>query len=595
MQTRLGGDGEPLMAPFPYNDYGSGNLAAYAVLLALFARMRGGAGQHVQSSLAHAGTFLQVPFMVASPGRAWDEPRGQQAKGWNACDRLYRAADRWFYLAAPQGLGALPDLAGLDGRKLEETFRTERAAAWVGRLHAAGIGAHILTELTDMMDDDVARARGLSLEREHRGVGRVRMAGPSARLSRTPPRPTRPGPPGSDTRSVLEDLGFDAGDLIARDITVTGCRRQRASWGCSGDRSSHLPAGCPDRRIRRTAGCDHRRPGRRAAPWDRGAPAAEARHQPRGGARGAAEPAGPGHRLGRVPLGAARAALCPGQRVHGHRNRLRPLPGRLPGLRECHASPTSPGAFATQVLVGDEDLLPLPDGVDPVLTAAVGNSGTAAFMPLIEDAGLRTGETVLVLGATGAVGQLAVQVARQHAAGRVIGAGRNRAALEHVLALGADAVIDLRPGEGEDELADRLIAAAGPVNVVLDGLFGLPLQAALRVCAPRARVVNIGNLAGATAQLPAGLLRGKQLTVSGFAGLHTPLRDKQAALTWLWGALAAGTLRIGIRTFPLGELGAAWTEQAASPHAKCVVLAEEDDVPARSPCTPIRDDRSNRP
>ena len=194
MQTRLGGDGEPLMAPFPYNDYGSGNLAAYAALLALFARMRGGAGQHVQSSLAHAGTFLQVPFMVASPGRAWDEPRGQQAKGWNACDRLYRAADRWFYLAAPQGLGALPDLAGLDGRKLEETFRTERAAAWVGRLQAAGIGAHVLTELTDMMDDDVARARGLFLEREHRGVGRVRMAGPSARLSRTPPRPTRPRP-----------------------------------------------------------------------------------------------------------------------------------------------------------------------------------------------------------------------------------------------------------------------------------------------------------------------------------------------------------------------------------------------------------------
>jgi NADPH:quinone reductase-like Zn-dependent oxidoreductase len=261
---------------------------------------------------------------------------------------------------------------------------------------------------------------------------------------------------------------------------------------------------------------------------------------------------------------------------------------------ECHASPASPGAFATQVLVDDEDLLPLPGDTDPVLAAAVGNSGTAAFMPLIEDAGLRRGETVLVLGATGAVGQLAVQVARQHAAGRVIGAGRNRAALEHVLDLGADVVIDLRPDESEDELAGRLLAAAGPVDVVLDGLFGLPLQAALRVCVPRARVVNIGNLAGATAQLPAGLLRGKQLTVSGFAGLHTPLRDKQAALTWLSGALAADTLRVDIRTFGLGELSAAWTEQAASPHAKCVVPAEEA-TPARPPRTPIRDDRSNRP
>ncbi len=270
----------------------------------------------------------------------------------------------------------------------------------------------------------------------------------------------------------------------------------------------------------------------------------------------------------------------------------------LPGSRvyaECHASPANPGAFATQVLVNDEDVLALPDGTDAVLAAAVGNSGTAAFMPLIEDAGLRAGETVLILGATGAVGQLAVQGARQHAAGRVIGAGRDRAALEHVLALGADAVIDLRPGEGEHELAGRLLAAAaGPVDVVLDGLFGVPLQAALHVCGPRARVVNIGNLAGATAQLPAGQLRGKQLTVSGFAGLHTPLQDKQAALTWLWGALAAGTLRIDIRTFTLGELTDAWTEQAASPHAKCVVLGDEA-VPARSPSPPTRDDRSNRP
>jgi NADPH:quinone reductase-like Zn-dependent oxidoreductase len=261
---------------------------------------------------------------------------------------------------------------------------------------------------------------------------------------------------------------------------------------------------------------------------------------------------------------------------------------------ECHASPTSPGTFATRVVVNDEDLLPLPEGTDPVLAAAVGNSGTAAFMPLIDDARLRNGETVLVLGATGAVGQLAIQVARQHGAGRVIGAGRNRAALDRLPSLGADAVIDLRTDEPEGELAGRLLAAAGPVDVVLDGLFGVPLQAALRVCAPRARVVNIGNLAGATAQLPAGLLRGKQLAVSGFAGLHTPLRDKQAALTWLWGALAAGTLRIGIRAFTLGDLAAAWTEQEASPHAKCVVLAEEA-LPAGPPFTPIRDDRSNRP
>ncbi|WP_410623669.1 quinone oxidoreductase family protein [Amycolatopsis sp. cmx-8-4] len=242
---------------------------------------------------------------------------------------------------------------------------------------------------------------------------------------------------------------------------------------------------------------------------------------------------------------------------------------------ECHASPTTPGTFAGHVLVADDALLPLPEGLDPVLGAAVGNSGTAAFVPLIEKGGLRPGDTVLVLGATGAVGQIAVQVAHHSGAKRVVGVARDHAALQRLLGLGADAVVELRVGETADELAGRLLAAAGPVDVVLDGVYGLPFEAALRVCAPRARVVNIGNAAGATAQVPAGLLRGKQLTLSGFAGLHTPLREKEAALNWLWTALLRAELHLEVRTVALEELPAAWRAQAGSPHGKCVVVPEQ--------------------
>ncbi|MCZ4098690.1 zinc-binding dehydrogenase [Streptomyces sp. So13.3] len=257
---------------------------------------------------------------------------------------------------------------------------------------------------------------------------------------------------------------------------------------------------------------------------------------------------------------------------------------------ECHASPAAPGAFATQVLVPDDDVLPLPHALDPVTAAAVGNSGMAAFMPLVEQAGLRPGETVLVLGATGAVGQIAIQVARRIGAGRVVGVARDRAALESLLLLGADAVVALRADESAEELAVRLLAAAGPVDVVLDGLYGVPLEAALRACAPRARVVNIGNPAGVTAQIPAGLLRGKQLSLSGFAGLHTPLKDKQPALTWLWDALSREELRIEVRGFALGELPSVWRAQAASPHAKYVLLPDPARLPHPSP-----HDRSTRP
>ena len=243
---------------------------------------------------------------------------------------------------------------------------------------------------------------------------------------------------------------------------------------------------------------------------------------------------------------------------------------------ECHASPTSPGAFATQVVVGDDAILPLPDGVDPIRAAAVGNSGTAAYLPLLDVARLQIGETVLVLGATGAVGQLAVQIAHLSGAGRVVGVGRDRTTLHRLAGLGADAVVELRAGEDAAGLADRLRAAAGPVDVVLDGLYGRPLEAALQACAPRARVVNIGHLAGATAEVPAGLLRGKQLTLSGFAGLHLPLREKQAALTWLWAGLQSGELQIDVHTVQLAELPAVWRAQAASSHVKHVVVPQDD-------------------
>ncbi|WP_295702802.1 zinc-binding alcohol dehydrogenase family protein [Lapillicoccus sp.] len=235
---------------------------------------------------------------------------------------------------------------------------------------------------------------------------------------------------------------------------------------------------------------------------------------------------------------------------------------------ECHASPDTPGSLATQLVVADDDVLPLPRGLDPVGAAAVGNSGTAAYLPLVEEAGLRPGETVLVLGATGAVGQIAVQVARRLGAGRVIGVGRDASTLERVRGLGADAVLELRVGECTDDLAARILAASGPVDVV----YGRPLEASLQVCAPRARVVNVGNLAGPTTQVPAGLLRGRQLTLSGFAGLHLGLAAKRPALTWLWGALRDGHLQVDTLHFDLDDLPGAWVQQDASPHAKCVVV-----------------------
>jgi NADPH2:quinone reductase len=223
-------------------------------------------------------------------------------------------------------------------------------------------------------------------------------------------------------------------------------------------------------------------------------------------------------------------------------------------------------------VVRDDEIVALPDDLDAVIAAAVGNSGVAAYVPLIDIAGLQAGETVLVLGATGVVGQLAVQIARLCGAAKVVGVGRNRSALDRLLRLGTDAVVALLPDESEDDLTARLSNAAGQVDVLLDGLFGVPLQAALQCCAPHARVVNIGNPSGPTVVLPAGLLRSKQLTLNGFAGLHLSMRAKQSALGWLWRQAGDGAIEVDVRTSALRDIAASWSMQQSSPHAKCVVV-----------------------
>ena len=247
-----------------------------------------------------------------------------------------------------------------------------------------------------------------------------------------------------------------------------------------------------------------------------------------------------------------------------------------PGTRvyaQCTATPDRPGSLATHVVVDDEDVVPVPDQVGAVTAAALGNSGIAAYLPMIQTAGLSAGDNVLILGVTGVVGQLAVQIARSHGAAHVVGVGRNTSALNQVTGLGADAVVELIDGETEDNLVDRLSDATnGRVDIVLDGLYALPLQAALRVCSPHSRVVNIGNSAGATAHIPAGLLRSRQLTVVGFAGLHLPMTAKEPALSWLWQQAAARKLQISVQRSSLVDIGRTWSLQESSPHGKHVVF-----------------------
>ena len=123
----------------------------------------------------------------------------------------------------------------------------------------------------------------------------------------------------------------------------------------------------------------------------------------------------------------------------------------------------------------------LPDDVDDDLAAALGLSAIAAWMALTWRGHLQPGEQVLVLGASGAVGQVAVQAAKLLGAGRVIAASRDEAARARAFLLGADAVVDLS-GNDVDEISRRIAAACeGPLHLVIDPVWGLPAEAAVRV------------------------------------------------------------------------------------------------------------------
>ncbi|MFY1651600.1 quinone oxidoreductase family protein [Solwaraspora sp. WMMB762] len=231
------------------------------------------------------------------------------------------------------------------------------------------------------------------------------------------------------------------------------------------------------------------------------------------------------------------------------------------------------GGLAEYAAVAVADLVPLPDGVDHRLIAALGYSAVAAWSALTLRGGLRLGEDVLILGASGTVGQAGVQIARLAGARRITAAARSATAAERLRALGADAVVPLRADDDVPGLADRLReAAGGPVDLVLDPLFGVPAAAALQVLRLGGRLVNLGSSAGATAPIDSATLRGGSLRVLGYTNNELTGQQRAAAVAAIAGHAHAGRLTVDHQVRPLDEVTDAWQAQSdGSAGARIVV------------------------
>jgi NADPH:quinone reductase-like Zn-dependent oxidoreductase len=226
---------------------------------------------------------------------------------------------------------------------------------------------------------------------------------------------------------------------------------------------------------------------------------------------------------------------------------------------------TAMGSMAEQTVIDARRSVVLPAGSDSIAVAAAMNPAMSSWVALRRRVRFRAGQNVLVLGATGNAGQMAVQIAKLLGAGAIIAAGRDRGRLAGLPALGATATVQLDGDAG----ARRLGQAAGDVDVVLDYLWGQPAATAMAAVvtgrADRGQPltwIEIGSVAGPAAPVPSAALRAARLQIIGSGQGSVSTRDIVTELPALAGEITGGTFDINARPTPLADVERAWADAA---------------------------------
>lgn len=234
--------------------------------------------------------------------------------------------------------------------------------------------------------------------------------------------------------------------------------------------------------------------------------------------------------------------------------------GRLVGFGGVNAPY---GAMAEKTVIPEGYYVPVPEEVDAVTAAALPASALSSLFPLKMGAKLQPGETVLINGATGVSGKLAVQIAKLLGAGKIIGTGRNEDSMNKVRKLGADAVIDLK--QSDEQLAEAFKKEAGEgYDVILDFLWGHPTEVLITTLVPSeirmskpVRLVQIGEKAGTTISLSADAIRTSGLQIFGAAaGITAEVAGEATSQVWDW--LRANKLHMDIEQIPLKDIENVW-------------------------------------
>jgi NADPH:quinone reductase-like Zn-dependent oxidoreductase len=241
------------------------------------------------------------------------------------------------------------------------------------------------------------------------------------------------------------------------------------------------------------------------------------------------------------------------------------------GRRVYFVLPETPfGALAEKSLVGSKHCVAVPDGLDDGTAAAIANPGMSAWNALVDRAHLQPGETVLVNGATGTAGRIAVQLAKYLGAGKVVGTGRNESELAELLLLGADAVIPFVLGpslpRGAKQYEQALIAEfARGIDIVIDYLWGESAKTVIVAIAKAvedAHPVRFVHAGGASREesieLPGAALRSSAIQLMGSGIKSIPFPKLLDAVKNVFDAAVPAKLQVQTKTVPLSAIEKNW-------------------------------------
>lgn len=240
------------------------------------------------------------------------------------------------------------------------------------------------------------------------------------------------------------------------------------------------------------------------------------------------------------------------------------------------------GTIAEKALVEKNRMVVLPEEIDDAVAAVMPNAVAGSAMALRFRAGIQPGETVLINGATGFTGQMAIQIAKHYGAKKIIVTGRNEKTLQNLLGLGADEIISLKQDDESFISQLKEIHKNTPIDIVLDYLWGHSAELILSILkgngnfTPRTRYVSVGSMSGDIIQLSASILRSVDLKLSG-SGLGSWTKEEvkllfSEILPEMFLLASQNKIKVNIEKVNLADIEKMWNAEVPDGKRLVVVI-----------------------